>query len=122
MAATKRGLLYCPDLMYCSKLTSVSRPADQQLDVAYSAEQFADALAADHVYDYALIDLEAVKDCLSDIVRTIQDQSSRTVVLGFGPHVHTGMLAEAESSGFSRVLSRGELFRGAAGIFQQLNG
>ena len=111
-------LLVSSDLMLHSRLQGVAQQSG--LAEVVSATSSNAASRCDEDCPIAVVDLHSQGSDIAALVADLRNANPGVSIIASGPHVHEQKLQQAEQAGCDVVVSRGQLDRDAAAIFQQL--
>lgn len=101
--------IYSTDLMVISTISGTARQFGQpSVSVSTPADFLARAPADVQV---VFVDLDAIKDDIEQLVRSLRSHAPYAKIAAFGQHVHSDRLEAAQTAGCDKVLTRGQLFR-----------
>ena len=105
-------LLHCADLMYASRITSVTSVTTEIEDdvrVVPDTGALEASLAKHDDVRIVLIDLQLAGDHLVELAQKIRERFANAKLIGFGPHVQKERLTAAKQAGLNDVVTRGQL-------------
>jgi DNA-binding response OmpR family regulator len=104
-------VLLSADLMAVSRVEGAAAKAGKTVRAVTTAEQAVQACRAAGA-TMLVVDLAAPALDVACLVRDVKaaEEASPLVVVAFGPHVHTELLAAAHEAGCDEVVSRGQFF------------
>ncbi len=109
------------DLMFGSQLSFAAQRAGATLLTAPHLAAVREKLSQ-ATPRLALVDLNSVGKDLSEVVAALKGLTPPPHIIAYGPHVHEALLAEAQSLGCDRVLTRGQFNAQMAQIIGEFAG
>ena len=106
------------DLMMASNVQAAARGAALELKIVPSLEKLS-VLAAETPAQKILVDLQTPGLSSDDIATLVEqvneiDGHDSVPVIGYAQHVHVDLMQTAAQSGFTTVVTRGQIHHGAA--------
>lgn len=115
------ALFVSGDLMFGSQLSFAAQRVGVRLLTAANLAALPDKLAGE-TPRLALVDLHAAGADLAEIVGLLKRLQPPPTVIAFGPHVQESLLAQAQSLGCDRVLTRGQFHQQMNSILHECAG
>ena len=102
-------LFLTDDLMFASRVVGAANGL--KLEVQLVAPAKVAELAADPNCRLVLADLQVLGPSATEILPRVKQMFPQARLIGFGPHVATEMLSNAQAAGCDQVLTKGEFQR-----------